>query len=233
MEILSEHLRHTVWLWFIYRISNINCRLLLFLDFIQTRKRYPTSLDKTSNLTWRILELNFGDLIGFWIMSSMQILKILLVLNYLIKNIMKQTKYYTNFTLTCTGFSFMHSFWPTYGNPRKRSCLTEVTKKKNDVFWDFFGFLLAPVNIRHHVKISTNRSAENLLSYLVSKFHLNRLKWKILSEGHLIKVTCLKKWTCSTWAVRTKYSRTFNRIPFFFHASGVLRVMWGIASRVI
>ena len=45
----------TVWLWFIYRITKSKCRSLLFADFIQTQKRYPTSLDKRSNLTWRLL----------------------------------------------------------------------------------------------------------------------------------------------------------------------------------
>ena len=44
-----------VWLWIVYKIAENNCRFLLFTNFIQTQKRHPTSLDKTSILTGRLL----------------------------------------------------------------------------------------------------------------------------------------------------------------------------------
>ena len=34
-----------VWLWFVYKFTENYCRLRLFSEFIQTQKRYPTSLD--------------------------------------------------------------------------------------------------------------------------------------------------------------------------------------------
>ena len=40
-----------VWLWIVYRIIENNCCLRLFMKFIETQKRYPTSFDKISILT--------------------------------------------------------------------------------------------------------------------------------------------------------------------------------------
>ena len=40
-----------VWLWLTYKFIN-NCQIYqLFSEFIQTQKRYPTSLDKMGTLT--------------------------------------------------------------------------------------------------------------------------------------------------------------------------------------
>ena len=40
-----------VFLWLAYKFTESYCRLLLFSEFIQTQKRYPTSLEKISILT--------------------------------------------------------------------------------------------------------------------------------------------------------------------------------------
>ena len=47
----------TVWLWF-YKSTENNCHLQLLTEFIQAKKRYPTSLDKISILTWRLLVIS-------------------------------------------------------------------------------------------------------------------------------------------------------------------------------
>ena len=44
-----------VWLWLVYKFNENNYCLRLFFKFIQTQKRYPTSLDKISILTWKLL----------------------------------------------------------------------------------------------------------------------------------------------------------------------------------
>ena len=40
-----------VWLWHVYRFTDNGQIYQLFSEFIQTQKRYPTSLDKMGNLT--------------------------------------------------------------------------------------------------------------------------------------------------------------------------------------
>ena len=47
-----------VWLWFVYKFTENYCRLRLFSEFIQTQKRYPTSLDKIRILTWKLLVIS-------------------------------------------------------------------------------------------------------------------------------------------------------------------------------
>ena len=42
-----------VWLWLVYKFTENYCRSWLFSEFIQTQKRYPTSLDKIRILTWK------------------------------------------------------------------------------------------------------------------------------------------------------------------------------------
>ena len=55
-KIFSENYKAIrVWLWLVYKFTENNCRLRLFSKFIQTQKRYPTSLDKISILTWKLL----------------------------------------------------------------------------------------------------------------------------------------------------------------------------------
>ena len=44
-----------VWSWLDYKFTESYCRLQLFSEFIQTQKRYPTSLDKISILA-KLLE---------------------------------------------------------------------------------------------------------------------------------------------------------------------------------
>ena len=47
MKRISENYKpKRVWLWFVYKFTNNYCRLWLFSDFIQTQKRYLTSLGK-------------------------------------------------------------------------------------------------------------------------------------------------------------------------------------------
>ena len=45
-----------VWLWFVYKIPESNCFLQLFGELIQIQKKYPTSLDNVSTLTWWLPE---------------------------------------------------------------------------------------------------------------------------------------------------------------------------------
>ena len=47
-----------VWFWLVYKFTENYCCLWLFSEFIQTQKRYPTSLDKISILTWRLLVIS-------------------------------------------------------------------------------------------------------------------------------------------------------------------------------
>ena len=44
-----------VWLWVGYKFTKNYCHLRLFSEFIQTQKKYPTFLDKTRILTWKLL----------------------------------------------------------------------------------------------------------------------------------------------------------------------------------
>ena len=58
-NIFSENYKPIrVWFWFVYKFIKNNCRLRLFSEFIQTHKRYPTSLDKKSILTWKLLVIS-------------------------------------------------------------------------------------------------------------------------------------------------------------------------------
>ena len=43
-----------VWLWLVYKFTENNCRSRLSSEFIQTQKRYPTSPNKISILTWKL-----------------------------------------------------------------------------------------------------------------------------------------------------------------------------------
>ena len=42
----------------VYRFTKNYCHLRLFSEFIQTHKRYPTSLDKICILTWKLLVIS-------------------------------------------------------------------------------------------------------------------------------------------------------------------------------
>ena len=48
----------TVWLWLVYKFTENNCCLRLLFEFIQTQKRHPTSLEKISILTWKLLVIS-------------------------------------------------------------------------------------------------------------------------------------------------------------------------------
>ena len=51
-----------VWLWLVYKFID-NCQIeRLFSEFIQTQKRYPTSLDKMGILTLKLLVTSSYDL---------------------------------------------------------------------------------------------------------------------------------------------------------------------------
>ena len=47
-----------IWLWLVLKFTENNCGLQLFSEFFQTQKRYPTSLDKISILTWKLLAIS-------------------------------------------------------------------------------------------------------------------------------------------------------------------------------
>ena len=47
-----------IWLWLVYKFTDNYCRSRLFFEFIQTQKRYPTSLDKMRILTWKLLVIS-------------------------------------------------------------------------------------------------------------------------------------------------------------------------------
>ena len=42
-------------LWLVYNFIENYCRLRIFTEFIQTQKRYPTSLNKIRILTWKLI----------------------------------------------------------------------------------------------------------------------------------------------------------------------------------
>ena len=44
-----------VWFWFVYKFTENYCPSWLFSEFIQTQKRYLTSLNKICILTWKLL----------------------------------------------------------------------------------------------------------------------------------------------------------------------------------
>ena len=44
-----------VWFWFVYKFTENYCHSWLFSEFIQTQKRYLTSLNKICILTWKLL----------------------------------------------------------------------------------------------------------------------------------------------------------------------------------
>ena len=47
-----------VWLWLVYKFTENYCRSRLFSEFIQTQRKYPTSLDKIRILTWKLLVIS-------------------------------------------------------------------------------------------------------------------------------------------------------------------------------
>ena len=54
----ENHKPMRVWLWLVYKFTE-NCQIYrLFSEFIQTNKRYPTSLDKTCILTRKLLVIS-------------------------------------------------------------------------------------------------------------------------------------------------------------------------------
>ena len=68
-----------VWLWLVYKFTE-NCQIYrLFSEFIQTQKRYPTSLDKIHILTWKLLVI---IKLKFFLWTKL--LKSLLLAKYLI-----------------------------------------------------------------------------------------------------------------------------------------------------
>ena len=56
---LSENYKPIrVWLWLVFKFTENYCRLRLLSEFIQTQKRYCTSLDKICILTWKLLVIS-------------------------------------------------------------------------------------------------------------------------------------------------------------------------------
>ena len=47
-----------IWLWLVCKITANNCHSQLLAELIRTQTRYPTSLDKMSILTWRLLVIS-------------------------------------------------------------------------------------------------------------------------------------------------------------------------------
>ena len=47
-----------VWLWFVYKFTENNCCSRLYSEFIQTQKRYLTSLEKICILPWKVLVIS-------------------------------------------------------------------------------------------------------------------------------------------------------------------------------
>ena len=59
LETFSENYRSIrAWLWLLYKVTE-NCQIYRFFsEFIQTNKRYPTSLDKIRILTRKLLAIS-------------------------------------------------------------------------------------------------------------------------------------------------------------------------------
>ena len=53
-----------VWLWLVYKFTENYYPSRLFSEFIQTQKRYPTSLDKICILTWKLLVISSWNFPG-------------------------------------------------------------------------------------------------------------------------------------------------------------------------
>ena len=58
-----------IWLSLVYKFTHNYCRSRLFSKFIQTQKRYPTSLDKMRILTWKLLVISIIHLVWYSYLS--------------------------------------------------------------------------------------------------------------------------------------------------------------------
>ena len=55
-----------VWLWLFHKATKNVSQSRLFVEFIQNQKRYHTSLDKTSIVTWKLLVVSSQNLSVTW-----------------------------------------------------------------------------------------------------------------------------------------------------------------------
>ena len=47
-----------VWLWLAYKVTKNDCRLRIFIPFIQTKKLYPSFLEEKSILSWKLFTIS-------------------------------------------------------------------------------------------------------------------------------------------------------------------------------
>ena len=115
-----------VWLWLAYKFTENYCRVQLFSKFIQTQKRYPTSLDKIHILTWRLLVISSQNFL--WT----KLLENLLLAKYLIS---------VAATLKVRNFEFPISNSVTnkeysYGKSMEKICIKRI--KVYEMLWHHF-----------------------------------------------------------------------------------------------
>ena len=67
-----------VWLWLVYKFTENYCRLRLFSEFIQTQKRYPTSLGKICILTWKLLVISSNIFLWTKLLENLVLAKYLI-----------------------------------------------------------------------------------------------------------------------------------------------------------
>ena len=98
-----------VGLWLVYKIMENNCLSQLFPEFIQTQRRYPTSLNKISILNWTLVivssqnfsfELNSSRTFSSWSVSYISLwlqvqwhISLFLIENNLFPKIKKLNQY--------------------------------------------------------------------------------------------------------------------------------------------
>ena len=73
-----------VWLWLVYKFTK-NCQIYrLFSEFIQTKKRYPTHLEKMRILTRKLLVISSGNF-SWYLISVTAPLRFLCALKFSLK----------------------------------------------------------------------------------------------------------------------------------------------------
>ena len=73
-----------VWLWLVYKFTK-NCQIYrLFSEFIQTKKRYPTHLEKIRILTRKLLVISSGNF-SWYLISVTAPLRFLCALKFSLK----------------------------------------------------------------------------------------------------------------------------------------------------
>ena len=89
-----------VLLWLLYKFTENYCRLQLFSQFIQTQKRYPTSLDKMPMYLENYLSYKAKIFLGTKLLENLLLAKYLISVTVtLIKKIIRSFQYFSKHML--------------------------------------------------------------------------------------------------------------------------------------